>query len=87
VCRCQRVALANSSTVVDLAAALSQPEGLWSLVIKHYNSRGSVGGDFRNVPTVREIAAQRQFASGRECNSGFVIRCLTTHPQQLDESV
>ena len=47
----------------------------WSLVIKHDDGRRSIGGDFRNVPTIREIATQAQFASGRKGESGFAIRC------------
>ena len=47
----------------------------WSLVIKHDDGRRSMGGDFRNVPTIREIATQAQFASGRKGESGFAIRC------------
>src|SRR5215471_1726748 len=44
------------------------------LVIKHENCRRPVGGDFRNVPTVEEIATQAQLASGRKGESGFAIR-------------
>ena len=44
------------------------------LVIKHDNGRPPVGGDFRNVPTVGEIATQAQLASGREGESGLAIR-------------
>jgi len=42
-----------------------------ALVIKHDDGRW----DFRNVPTVGEIIAQAQFASGRKGESGFAIRC------------
>lgn len=46
-----------------------------ALVIKHDDGRRPVDGDFRNVPTVGEIIAQAQFASGRKGESGFAIRC------------
>ena len=46
-----------------------------ALIIKHDNGRRPVDGDFRNVPTVREIIAEAQFASGRKGESGFTIWC------------
>jgi hypothetical protein len=46
-----------------------------ALIIKHDDGRRPVDGDFRNVPTVGEIIAQAQFASGRKGESGFAIRC------------
>ena len=46
-----------------------------ALIIKHDDGWRPVNGDFRNVPTVGEIIAQAQFASGRKGESGFAIRC------------
>jgi hypothetical protein len=65
-------AIWNSARSNDTAAA-RPPRG--SLVIKHDDGRRPVDGDFRNFPTVREIVAQAQFASGRKGESGFAIRC------------
>ena len=46
-----------------------------ALIIKHDDGRRPVDGDFRNVPTVGEIIAKAQFASGCKGESGFAIRC------------